>query len=72
MILKNYTLGMSISSLQGVVNTPPPLGRRVTKKGSGRLGLKRFPKWRQHFVKNWKPFFVKKFVQISPACDPNT
>ena len=32
----NYTFGVSISKLQGLVN---PLGRRVRKKGSGRRGL---------------------------------
>ena len=39
MVPNNYTLGVSISSLQGVVITP--LGRRVTKqkRGSGRRGL---------------------------------
>ena len=32
----NYTFGGSISKSQGVVT---PLGRRVSKKGSGRRGL---------------------------------
>ena len=37
----------------------------------------RLPEWRQHFVKNGLPLFVKKLglydiVQIPPACGPNT